>query len=259
MKITVAEYLGILASFALLAIGAVLFDLGVFGTALLLVVIPVVWLWMQLHPPLSLVAIIAVFAVGSTLIFEAIAASNGLWYSVPDVDMLLFGVVPVELFFATFVFNAFALLLYEFFVDDRSFDEPRSHKHYRWLLFFALSTTIIGVLSAVMLHGVVMPFAFAALLMVVVGTLGLVVWLSHSASRVLARKALLGAGLLFPFYVIHELVALFNTQVVYANPGQYLYYIPLLGNDWPIEKLVFFIAVPLWLIVVYEVYLDDGE
>lgn len=259
MKVTVAEYLGLLAIFTGLAVVAVLLDLGVFGTSLVLVGLPVVWLWSQLRPPLAIAAVIAVFAVGSTLLFEAIAVSNGLWYSVPSFDLFLFGVVPIELFLATFVFNAFSLLLYEYFIDDRVLDEPRGHKHFRWLLFFAISTTLIGALASVMLRGVVVPFAFVVLLSIVVCTLGLVVVLSHSTSRLLVRKAVTGALLLFPFYIVHELVALFNTQVVYANPTQYIYYIQLLGNDWPIEKLVFFLAVPLWLIVVYEVYLDDGE
>ena len=259
MKITAANYLGLVSLFVALAALAVLFDTGVFATSILLSIIPVAYLWLQLRPPTSLLSVIAVFAVGTTLLFEAIAASNGLWYSVPGNSWQLFGSVPAALFFSNFVFNVFVVVLYEYFVDDRSLHEPRANKHFRWLVFFAGATTLIGLVASVSLSGTVSSYAFATLLMLVVGTLGAVLWLSHSASRQLLLKAAKAAGLIFPFFVIHEIVALFNVHIVYANPTQYLYSITLLGNDWPLEKLFFFIIIPIWLVVVYEVYLDDAQ
>lgn len=258
MKIKVATYLGLLFYLSIVASISVVSDFDLWVTIILFFGLPSIWLLWLLRPPVSLFLPVAISALATTLLFESIAYSSGLWYELSDFQVRMFGVFPLEIFFWNFATQLLIIAVHEYFSDDRLINEVRINWKNIWLLGFLVLLAVIGVLFVTTMSRVVLPFAAWWLLAGAVVSLGGAMILSHTSSRAVIKKAGLTTLLMLPILLIHELVSLFSFHWVFANPAQYLASINIAGELYPVERFLFILLIPLWIIVVYESYLDDS-
>lgn len=259
MKIKIATYLGFLMYLLLVATVSVLVDLDLWATISLLFVVPSGWLLWRVRPPLSLFLPVFISALATTLLFESIAYSSGLWYELSAFETRVFGIFPLEIIFWNMALQFLVVGVHEYFIDDRNINAIKINWKNLWLLGFLILLATVGVIFATVLSKTVIPFATWWALGGAVLSLGGAMILSHSASRKVLKKAFLTTLLIIPIILIHEAVSLLSFHWVFANTAQYLSSVTVSGELFPLERLLFLIIIPIWLVIIYECYLDDSE
>lgn len=254
-----AIYLGLLFYLAVASIVSILLDLDLWLTSVFLFGVPGMWLLWRVRPPVSLFLPVGISALAVTLLFESIAYSSGLWYELSAFETRVLGVFPIEIIFWNVVLQLLIVGMHEYFTDDRTISEVRINWKNLWLLGFLILLSIIGVLFTTVLSKSVIPFASWWLFIGIVVSLGGAMIISHSSSRTVLKKATLTTILVLPIILIHEVVSLVSFHWVFGNANQYFANITLAGEMFPLERLIFLIIVPVWLLVIYECYLDDSK
>lgn len=259
MKNKIVTYLGLLFYLTITATVSVLFNIDLWAVIALLFLLPGVWLLKKLKPSISFLLVMLISALAITFLFESIAYSSGLWYELSIFDKRIFGVFPYEIVFWTLTMQLLIIGIHEYFTDDRTFGRPHYSIKNLWLLIFMLGLANIGIVFSILMNRVVISLAMWWLLSGAILTLIGAMILSHSTSLKIFKKALLTTGLAIPVILIHEMVSLFNFHWVFANPAQYLATINIVGEMFPLERFLFLLVIPFWLIIIYECYLDDGD
>lgn len=252
-------FFGVLCYTSIMAIVSILFDYGIFTTALLLVAFPLIWFWRQLYPSRLFLVSTVLLASATTLLFETIAHTSGIWYSVSNFDWRVAGLFPVELFFANTLLFIYIIFLHEYFVDDKKMHKSTFNGKKKWLLVFVVSIAVLGILCATLLQNTIFLYGYLWLLIGLVVTIAGSVVLAHEKPLVVLEKALHTAFLALPLLIIFEAVALLNVHLVFANPTQYLWSFSFFDNAFPIEKIAYLVLAPIWLITIYELYFDDAK
>ena len=198
-------------------------------------------------------------AACTTILFESIAHVSGAWYSVGEGVFRLFGLIPLESFLLTFVQFVYLVLLHEFFVDDKRLHSVRFDRRRSRLFWLLTSLLIIGLFQATVFAEFFLSYAFMGMIIGLVLTLAIAAVSSHRASKKVFEKALLTVVLSIPIFILYEVLALQNVYTVFANTNEYLLSFTVWGSVVPVEKLVQLIIMPLFLVVIYELYFDDAK
>ncbi len=259
MKIKIAAYLGLMLYLLFGAAVSVVSDFDLWLTIVLLFGLPSVWLLWRVRPPLSLFIPVGISALATTLLFESIAYSSGLWYELSAFETRIFGIFPVEIIFWNLALQFLVVGVHEYFTDDRSVSDIKINWKNLWLLGFLILLATVGVIFATTFSRLVIPFAVWWVLLGAVVSLGGAMVLSHTASRKIIKKSILTTLLILPIVLIHEIVSLLSFHWVFANTTQYLTSVTISGELFPLERLLFLIIIPIWLVVIYECYLDDSN
>ncbi len=259
MKLKMATYLGLLLYVAAMSTISVLLDFDLWVVVLLLLLIPTGYLFWYLRPPSSIFLPTALSTLASTVLFEAVAYSSGLWYELSAFDFRVLGIFPIEILFWNFILQLFIIAIYEYFVDDKKINQVTFNWNNLWLLGFLVGITAVGLIFATTLSRFVLPYALWWLLVGVIASLAGAMVLSHRQSWSVIKKAVFTTLLISPFLLMYEAVAVFNLHWVFANPAQYLYSLSLFNEIIPVERFVFMFIIPIWMVIVYESYLDDGK
>lgn len=259
MQAQLVLYLGILFYSSLATIWLVLFDHGPLTTALLLLGVPILFWWYELHPSRLFVGAAAAIAVATALIFETVAHTSGLWLSVSPLTFRLFGLFPVETLLVNIALYFYLVFFHEFLVDDKRLYRATFDRKKRWLLTMVIGAAI-SIVCIILLSGrFVIPYAFTVLLVGLVAAIAIAAIFSHTNPTRVLHKALLTAALALPIMVLLETVAVLNVHTVFANPTQYLFSLEVLGELVPVERVFYMLLAPVWVVTVYELYFDDAQ
>lgn len=259
MKIKLLQYLGLIFYVAVTAIVATLADFDLWVTTTLMMLLPAFFLLWQIKISAGLLAVAAFSASVTTILFESIAYSSGLWYELSVFDTRVFGIFPLEIVFWGMSLQLLVIAVHEYFNDDKTIFKPRWSWKNIWLVGFLSMLAILGVFSATLTSRLVVPFAIWWLVVgVAVSLVGALV-LAHNSSWHIIKKSFISTLLVFPIVAIQEVVSLFNFHWVFANPTQYLATINIAGELFPLDMILLLSVMVFGLVVVYECYLDDGK
>lgn len=252
-------YLGILCYTTAAAFLSATFDFSVLTTTITLVGLPLIYLWREVYPSRLFLISASALAIMGTVLFETIAHTSGIWYSVSALDFRVLGLFPVEILLANTLLFLYIIFLHEYLVDDKRFHRSVFNRKKVWLMLFTLGLVSAGVLFSILFSREIIPYAFLWLLIGIVATLSGAIIGAHAKPRHVLEKALHTSLLVLPILVIHEATLLFNVDLVFANPDQYLWSVEILGGLLPVEKLVYLVLIPIWIVSVYELYFDDAK
>lgn len=237
------------------AIAALAFEWSTFLALTVLFVPPLLLLAYEkpsLPPALFGATVLATLGCLSVAVF---GQAGGLWYDLSTATMRPFGVAP-EYFLFALVHTLYTLVLYEFLFDDAEVRPPRRSLVTSWGMVTAVLLVSLWYLHAVL----VVSFAFAWLLLLLLLVLGAVVALSRQRfSASLLRKILVFSTALFPVWLTVELLAMELGVRVYAFPTEYVRLLSIGNATVPVEELVLLWVWPVFTVVLYELFFDDGR
>ncbi len=258
-KSKVLSYFMLLAYATTLSVVSFVADLDAWLVTLLLLVVPTLFMATKIKSNTLFYGTVIWFAFSATVLWEAVGYAQGLWYGISVFDWRVFGLFPVESFLWTFSLLLFTIVSHEFFTDDKTVRFHFDVLLHRWLIWFSLAICFLGVLMATVLLRVVVSNAYALLILLTVSSLAGAFLFARARGGAVLAKAGISTLLVLPVLLMQAVLSITNVHTVFANPNQYLASISFLGELIPVEFLFFLAFVPVWVISVYEWYLDDGR
>ena len=239
--------------------GLYIFDAGILATALVLFGLPAFIFARFSAAPTLLLITVALFGFVLTIFLEGIAHMYGLWYSLGVEELKFFGLVPLEVIIASSMQILFLVLVYEFLFDDEEYSIAHVRTRYISIGTFFVSTLSLFALHQYVLRGIFLPYSYLWILGILsFSTLSILATHRGLTIRFFDRLSLfmlctsipLGMGLL---------LAVVNTQKIFASTHEYLFSFTILGSTLPLEEICIIFIMPLFVATFYEIYLDDGR
>jgi uncharacterized membrane protein YesL len=199
-----------------------------------------------------------VFTILSAALVQLFAYKSGIWYEVSPLNLQVFGGAPVEAYLFSLVHILYFILLYEYFFDDK-----KSLSIYKIKARSASSLGLVYALCAGCLYiepvlFVRYPFACLVLL-VAIFTAFFVLIRRTLPSPALLKKALIFSCVMLPLSLVYEAVLLVTEVRLFANTHEYLGYLEWQGIVLPLEEILLLLLIPFCIVLLYELYLDDGK
>ena len=235
------------------------FDAGLLVSSLVLFGLPALALsHFTLAPPAVLISI-TLLGVGVAVLFEGIAHIYGLWYSLGIDEARIFGLIPIEMIFATTMQVIFLALLYEVFFDDGVYT-PRSAWH-RMIFFvvFGVGVLVLLTMHHFLLNGLFLPYSYLWIIGSIIAS-ALAALSLHRDLNIAFFDKIIDFSLVASIPLgISLWISSVNVHKVFAHTTEYLYTFSFYGQVVPIEEIVLLVALPFFVGTVYEMYLDDAS
>lgn len=237
-------------------VGLTQFGAGLYASLLLLLGIPIITLIRYSAAPSPVIATVTLFGVGLSLLLEGAAYAYGLWYMPSAVDAALFGWLTFGMVVLTTLKALFLVLFYELLFDDGFYRVANARERLIEFGLFAVGAVlIIGVLN-VMFNALDTSRAYYWL------TIAL---LLSSVAMLLVRRALklrlvnkiatfVGVAAI-PMLCVEWLLVANDFKIVTTSDN--LVSLPFSGVALPLGEFLLALALPAFVITVYELYLDD--
>lgn len=245
--------------YSLSVYGLFSFDAGLLLSSVILFGIPAYFLARYSAAPFNVLVSVMILGAGLAILLEGIAHIYGIWYTVGVDELRLLGLVPIEVIFSSVLQTLFLVLLYELVFDDGEY--TTSHQTVRFTAFgvFFISAISLVAIHEYVLRGIFFTHSYLWIIGILIA--------STLATLAVARSLNLRFfDRLFSFTVIALIplsaslvLAVSNSQKIFAYAHDYLYTFYIHGNMLPIEEVVLMLAMPLFVATFYELYLDDGE
>jgi hypothetical protein len=190
----------------------------------------------------------------ATLIVETIAHSSKSWFVPSIFPFRIYNIFPLESYIWCITYCLFMIVFYEYFFDKGKVLTKISTSM-KWLLRVTWGIVVIVGLIAIFFPTILSIPYFYAIFIALFTILNIVV-LSKRPS--LYRKMSLLSLFLFIPSVLHELVSLELGHWSFTK-GYHVGYVDLFGYVFPFEELIWFLIVPVTILVVYELFMDDGK
>jgi hypothetical protein len=227
-------------------------------TALVLIVAPMFILWQQIDLRTRLLPVISVIAIGITLTVQLYAYIHGLWYEMTVSDVWVLSLVPLEsLLFGTLLI-LYYVVLYEYFFDDQK-------GRLRTTYIARMLAVVMGVTALMVGYVFISPEPlftkpYLYLVGILLGMLVLIIGIRRSTVRVkIMLRGLYFSLAIFPLSFIGELVLIANDGRFFAHLTEYAYVFTVFGQAIPLEEFLNLLLFPWWIVVMYELLLDDGR
>ena len=250
------EFVGLYIYTVLTGFLLVYFEASILIVVALLLVLPAIIMWRLEFLTAWLLPILLLIAVAVTVLFEATAYINGIWYELSPSEVRVFGLFPVEAFLVAFSQVLYAVVLYEYFLDDR---EVSGDALVSWLLGGSVVVLGSGLAYVYLFSDAILSYGFGWVLLVGFTVFSLMIGLLHRHRLSILKKAAWFATLLYPIMLVLEYVSLENSLRFFANTNEYLFSFTIAGHLIPIEELLFLWLMPFFLVTIYELYVDDGQ
>jgi hypothetical protein len=218
---------------------------------------PVLVLWNRLALKSHLIPLLATFTLLITAGIQLYAYKSGLWYELSPLALPLFGGAPLETYIFSVVHILYLVLLYEYFFDDGG-SVKRTKISARGLgMIGVVYAFVLGIIYIDPIILVSYPFAFLLAFLSSLFALMILVQ-KNIPSLELFKKAGLFALATLPLSLIYEWVLIENGIRLFANVNEYIAYFEWNRNIIPVEELLLLLIVPFGLVMLYEMFLDDG-
>ena len=238
--------------------GLAILDAGLLVSALVLFGLPAYLLARYSAAPTPVITSIVALGIGLSLVLEATAGLYGLWDTGGVAQLRIFGLIPTELVLATILQTLFLALLYELLFDDGQYTASSGRTRFGAFALFIVAASIIA-LSLQYFFG--NSFGADAYLWVVGILAG-----SGIAALALARVITVRMfDKIIDFSLLASIPLLIGSFLASANGHKifegntYLGDVTLFSIAVPFEELLLAIAIPFFIGVIYEVYLDDQQ
>ena len=190
----------------------------------------------------------------ATLIVETIAHSSKSWFVPTIFSFRIYNVFPLESYIWCITYCLFMIVFYEYFFDKGKI-LTKIKPSMKWLLGITWMI-VIGVGSLAIFHPTVLSIPYFYTAFIALFILLNVIVLSKKP-KLYKKMSLLSLFLFIPS-ILHELVSLELGHWSFTR-GFHIGYVELLGYVFPFEELIWFLVVPITILVVYELFMDDGK
>jgi len=257
-KVRIVQFLGLLLYTIVSAVVLLVAQASYLVSAIVLLLAPTIIIWQQLDLRTRLIPIAGLLAVVITIVVQLYAYVHGLWYEVTPSDIWLLSLVPLESLLFGSLLILYYVLLYEYFFDDQIGRVKTTYVAQMIGLVMSLLAVMIGYVLIAPEPLFSKPYLY--LVGVLLGMLVLIVGVKHSATRVkIMKRGLFFSLAIFPLSFIGEMVLLINNGRFFANLPEYAYVFSVFGYAVPLEEFLGLLLFPWWIVVVYELLLDDGK
>lgn len=243
-----------LVSYSLFAFGA-----GIIVSSLLLFGLPAYLLARFSAAPAAVLIAVVVFGTGISLVFEGVAHIYGIWYTIGVDEFRLFGLVPIEVVFTSILQILFLTLLYELVFDDGVYSTSSARARFIAFGVFLASAVLLLLTHVYLLKGIYFSHSYLWLLAILVGSTLATLAAQQSLTLRFARRLGCFTAIAFIPLFLSTVIAVENTQKIFAYTNDYLYSFTWFGNTLPLEEILLILVLPLFVATFYELYLDDGQ
>jgi hypothetical protein len=191
-----------------------------------------------------------ILGVFAEILFDIFAHQSKSWYSPSMFDFRPLG-LPVENFIWNILYVWLMLSFYVYFFDAHR-SEKLSKFHRYWILLELLISIIIPIIYFLLPNLFVIPYFY---LVSVVCMIVFEVVIMRGNNK-FATKAIMASLALLPLAFIHEFVSLEFKHWIF-EVGYHIGYLNLFGYIIPFEELMFYVAAPIALICIYEIFMDN--
>ena len=190
----------------------------------------------------------------ATLVVETIAHSSSSWYVPSTFSFRIYNIFPLESYIWCITYCLFMIVFYEYFFDKGKV-QTKIKASMKWLLGVVWSLVIIVGCIALFVPSILSIPYFYAIFISVFLILNIIVLIQRST---LYKKLSLVSLFLFIPSMLHEVVSLELGHWSFSK-GFHVGYVDFLGYVFPFEELLWFLIVPVTILVVYELFMDDGK
>lgn len=186
-----------------------------------------------------------------TIILDTVAHINKAWYESSLFAFRFLDLFPLETFIWAFNYCLFIIVFYEYFFDKER--KPERNKRYTismlTLWFGAFVVSLIVLLSDSILK---IPYFYALFILFFV----IFVTFALLRKKNFYIRTTLASIYLFIPSLLHELVSLENKHWIFER-GYHIGYLEIFKYTIPVEEMLWLIIIPMAIIIVYEIFLDD--
>jgi hypothetical protein len=245
--------------YALACYGLFVFESGILVSSLVLFGFPAYLLARYSAAPAAVIISVMTLGTGIAIMLEGIAHIYGIWYTLGVDELRIFGLIPVEVIFASVIQTLFLALLYEFIFDDGIYTTSSARVRFTAFCVFVLSVLGLIGIHQYLLQGIFFTHSYIWILFILIAssfaTLAVHKALTmHFFNRLFAFSLIASIPLL-----VNLFVSVANTHKVFAHVNDYLYTFMFLGNTFPLEEILLALTMSLFVATFYELYLDDAK
>lgn len=253
------EYFLLVLFSAFSALILIVSNAPILGVAVVLFLAPLIIMWQRIDMRTRLLVPLSMLALSATVVMQSFAYRQGLWYEITPTNIMMFGTGPLESYvFACFLIVYF-IVMYEYFFDDSYSRATRGFQK-------AMQVGVLGSLLAVSFGYVLIssPAIVNNGFAILVGFLSFSLVALASVryqllNKTIFRKAFFFAVAMLPISLLSEFVLLNNNIRIYAHANDYLHSFTFFGHILPLEEVFLLLLLPMWIVVLYELCIDDGK
>jgi hypothetical protein len=232
----------------------------VLGVAVVMFLAPLLIIWQRVDMRSRLLAPLSLIAIAATVVIQSFAYRYDLWKETTPTDILMFGTGPLEVYVFACLLILYFVVMYEYMFDDHKNSLQRGFGK-------AMQVGVLSMLLAVSFGYVITKSTVlienAFFILIGFLSFGLVALGSvryQLLDRTIFRKSFLFASAMLPVSLMVELVLLSNGIRVYdVSSSMFLYTIEFFSFRVPLEEVALLLLLPMWIVVVYELCVDDGR
>jgi len=188
-----------------------------------------------------------------TLIFDTIAHQSQSWYESTVFHFRILDIFPLETFIWCFNYIAFVVLFYMFFFDRYSTIRLGKSFKYFYILFVVILLVFLSVfIINKELLNIANFYSISISIFILITIIGLIKYPN------LYTKLSLVSILLFIPSIFHELISL-KWSHWYFLQGNHFGYVTLQSYTFPIEELLWIIFIPIFILVLEEIFADNRK
>lgn len=237
-------------------VGLYQFGAGLTLISLILLGVPAVLLARFSAAPSPVLATVAAFAVGMTLLLEGVAYSTGLWQFASNTGLVWFGWLSLELVLLAVLKVIFLVLFYELIFDDGVYHTRVIRGHMAEFVCFALAALVLVLVGQWWFAPTSAPETYywivALLLLASIAMLAVRSALTVHLFDKLVHFAAIG---FVPLLCLEFLLVANGIKTVSGDWE--VVTIPFTAIGLPLGEWLLALSIPVFVTVVYELYLDD--
>jgi hypothetical protein len=247
---------GLIVYFLVVTVALYQFDASLFTSAIVLLGIPTFFLArLSAAPPVMLVTV-GCFAAGVALLLEWSAYSYGLWYIANTTGIELLGLISIEMLVVVICKILFLVLFYELLFDDGEYSTSNARNRLVEFGLFAVGTIMLLGVYYLFFDTLDAPTAYywitIVLLMASLSMLAVKQALTVRLFDKIATYVLVAA---VPLLCLEFLAVANGYKVIVSMLHPIV--LPLVNVSLPLGEVLLALSMPIFVVAVYELYLDD--
>ena len=248
---------GLIVYFVVVTIALTNFDVGLFTSAIILLGLPTFLLARFSAAPSVLLLAVTCFAVGMAFLLEGAAYAYGLWYTSSSVGVEIMGFLSLEIFLITLMKIIFLVLFYELLFDDGLYSLSKARNNFVEFGVFGISAAVlVGVISLLFDNFNDSNAYYWITIILLLSSLAMLSLRQALTLRLINKIVHFVGVAMIPMLCIELLIVSGGHKVII--PMLYTFSFPFTNTSLSIPDFLLAISIPAFVIVVYELYLDDS-
>lgn len=185
------------------------------------------------------------------LVLETLAHLSGAWFETTAFSFRVLNIFPLESFIWASMYVLFIVSFYEYFFDAST--QKKLNINYKYLLTFIYLSFFAILVLLTYYPGILQIKNFYFFFIVFVFLIDIFCLFKY---KNLESKSLITGLLLIPISLVHEFASLALGHWKFPF-GNHIGYLDILSFSIPIEEIIWFPLIPIAVVVMYELFVDN--